>query len=128
MVYGDFLACFPELQETISVWTKEDKSDLRKIPVVHIPDEGSLIKRRKYTSGNTSLDITDRDHLYVHIRYIGQISIGDYFYKKDKIIWRVVGKVDYSLPADFCDYAVEKVTGANPDQQDKLPIKEGYFA
>lgn len=128
MVYGDFIACFPELQERIDVWTKEDKSDIRTIVAAHIPQEGSLIKRRKYTSGNTGLDITDADLLYVHFSYKEQISTGDYFYKDNKIIWRVVGRVDYSLPADFLVYAIEKVTGANADQKEALPAKEGYFA
>mgnify|MGYP006923253513 CR=1 FL=1 len=86
MIYGDFIACFPELQERIDVWTKEDKSDIRTISVVYIPQEGSLIKRRKYTSSNTGLDITDADLLYVHFSYKEQISTGDYFYKDNKII------------------------------------------
>lgn len=128
MVYGDFIACFPELQERIPIWTKDDQSDLRTIPVVYIPSEGNLIKRKKYTSGNTALDITDKDHIFVHTRYISQISTGDYFYRNGKIIWRVIGRVDYLLPADFCDFIVEKVNGTTINQQDELPIKEGYFA
>lgn len=127
MVYGDFLACFPELQEVIEVWREDDKSDLHTISVVYIPDAGSTIKRRKYTSGNTALDIIDDDHIYVHISFSSQISVGDYFCRNDKIIWRVVGKVDYSLPADFLDYKVEKVTGATIEQQDKPTVKEGVF-
>lgn len=127
MVYGDFLSCFPELQEQITVWTKEDKSDSRGIPVVYIPDRGSKIKRRKFTSGNTALDIEDDDYLYVHSSFISQISEGDYFHRADKIIWRVTGRVDYSLPADFICYAVEKVSGATSEQQEPLVIKEGRF-
>lgn len=127
MVYGDFLACFPELQEQVSVWTEEDKSDLRKISVVYIPSVGSKIKRRKFTSGNTALDIEDDDRLYVNNSFISQISEGDYFQRSDNIIWRVTGKVDYSLPADFACYTVERVTGATIEQQDILPVKEGRF-
>lgn len=128
MVYGDFLACFPELQEPISVWTKEDRSDERKIQIVHIPTDGNSIRRRKYTSGNTGLDVVDEDHIFVHDSYTGKISTGDYFCRNDKIIWRVVGRIDYSLPGDYCDYTVERVTGANQNQQGKLPVKEAYFA
>lgn len=127
MVYGDFLACFPELQENASIWTEDDKSDLRTIPIVYIPDKGSKIKRRKFTSGNTALDVEDDDYIYVHNSFSSQISEGDYFCRADKIIWRVTGKVDYSLPADFLCYAIEKVTGATCEQQEKLVIKEGYF-
>ena len=127
MVYGDFLACFPELNESIEVWT-EDMDDIRNITVVFIPSGGSDIKRRKYTSGNTSLDITDEDLLYVHVSYLPQISTGDYFRRTDKIIWRVVGKLDYAVPADYNVLRVAKVTGATQEQQDPLPVKEGYFA
>ena len=128
MVYGDFLACFPELHELITVWTKDDKSDERQMPAMYIPTSGSSIRRRKYTSGNTGLDVIDEDVIYIHSIYISQISEGDYFCRSDKIIWRVVGKVDYSIPADFNVYRVEKVTGATIKHTDPLPVKEGYFA
>ena len=127
MVYGDFLACFPELNESIEVWT-EDTDDIRNITAVFIPSGGSDIKRRKYTSGYTSLDITDEDLLYVHVSYLPQISTGDYFRRTDKIIWRVVGKLDYAVPADYNVLRVAKVTGATQEQRDPLPVKEGYFA
>ena len=127
MVYGDFLSCFPELNESIEVWT-EDTDDIRNITAVFIPSGGSDIKRRKYTSGNTSLDITDEDLLYVHVSYLPQISTGDYFRRTDKIIWRVVGKLDYAVPADYNVLRVAKVTGATQEQRDPLPVKEGYFA
>ena len=127
MVYGDFLACFPELNESIEVWT-EDTDDIRNITAIFIPSGGSDIKRRKYTSGNTSLDITDEDLLYVHVSYLPQISTGDYFRRTDKIIWRVVGKLDYAVPADYNVLRVAKVTGATQEQRDPLPVKEGYFA
>ena len=127
MIYGDFLACFPELNESIEVWT-EDTDDIRNITAVFIPSGGSDIKRRKYTSGNTSLDITDEDLLYVHVSYLPQISTGDYFRRTDKIIWRVVGKLDYAVPADYNVLRVAKVTGATQEQRDPLPVKEGYFA
>lgn len=127
MIYGDFLVCFPELQEIASVWTKEDRADLRAVPIVYIPDRGSSIKRRKFTSGNTALDIEDDDYIYVHDSHKSQISEGDYFCRADKIIWRVSGKVDYSLPADYLCYAIVKVTGATYEQTDRLEVKEGRF-
>lgn len=129
MVYGDFLSCFPELNESITVWTNPDKSDSRAIPAIYIPIGGSNIKRRKLTSGNTALDIVDDDQLFIHTSYSNQISTGDYFCRSDKIIWRVVGKLNYSLPADFLVLKIEKVTGAiEGEHVEALPVKEGYFA
>ena len=128
MVYGDFLACFPELNESIEVWSDDEVGGVRNITAVFIPSGGGDIKRRKYTSGNTALDITDEDLLFVHISYLDQISTGDYFRRTDKIIWRVVGKLDYAVPADFNVLKVAKVTGATIEQQEPLPVKEGYFA
>lgn len=125
MVYGDFISCFPELQEQIEVWT--DESDIRTIPAIYLPDKGSMLKRRKYTSGNTALDVEDDDFIYIHKNYISQISEGDYMRRSDKIIWRVVGKVDYSLPADYACYAIERVTGATANHTEQLVTKEGSF-
>ena len=56
-VYGDFLENFLELREPFDVWDKEDASDIRQVIAVYMPNEGGGIKRRKYTSGNTGLDI-----------------------------------------------------------------------
>ena len=84
MVYGDFVACFPELNEPIEVWT-ENNEDLRTITAVFIPSGGSTIKRRKYTSGNTTLDVADSDLLYVHTSYLSQISTRDYAWITESI-------------------------------------------
>ena len=48
-VYGSFLENFPELLESFSVWTKEDKTDIRTVRAIYMPNKGSGLKRRKYT-------------------------------------------------------------------------------
>ena len=127
-VYGDFLVCFQELMETIEVWTKADKSDLHRIRAVYIPSGGDTIKRRKYTSGNTGLDIVGNDLLQVPFTFRNKIKIGDYFRReKDPEMWRVTGVVDYTKPADFLQFIIERVTGATPEHTEPLPVKGGRF-
>ena len=126
--YGDFITCFQELMETIEVWAKADKSDLHRIRAVYIPSGGDSIKRRKYTSGNTGLDIVGDDLLQVHFIYKGKINVGDYFRREnDPEMWRATGLLDYTKPADFLQFTVERVTGATSEQTEPLPIKGGRF-
>lgn len=128
-VYGGFITAFPELLETIQVW-KETKEDSKLLRVIYIPSKGEEIKRRKYTSGNTSLDIINEDQIYVKTTLKSKINVGDYFIRliDNKIIMRVTGQVPYSKAADYIVYTVQKVTGDTIDDTEKLEVKEGYFA
>ena len=128
-VYGGFITAFPELLETIQVW-KETKEDSKLLRVIYIPSKGEEIKRRKYTSGNTSLDIINEDQIYVKTILKSKINVGDYFVRliDNKIIMGVTGQVSYSKAADYIVYTVQKVTGDTIDDTEKLNVKEGYFA
>ena len=109
-VYGSFYEEFPELIERFHVWTAEDRSDERLITGIYIPTKGSGIKRRKYTSGNTALDITDVDEIYISRRYDGQVKEGDYIQKiSDNLIMRITNNVPY-------------------DKDQPLKVKEATFA
>lgn len=126
-VYGDFIEVFPEMMETLTVWTKDDRSDSHPIRAMYVPTKGGGIKRRKYTSGNTGLDIQDSDALYVSMRYT--VNIGDYFQRKnDPYTMRIVNDIPYDLSAGYRVFAVERVTGATPDMDEPLGVKEGSFA
>lgn len=128
-VYGDFVELFPELMETFSVWLKEDKSDIRHIRAMYIPTKGGGIKRRKYTSGNTALDVQETDNLYVASFYSNKAAVGDYIQKEgDEYILRLTGTVPYDRAAGYKVFTVERVTGATPDKDKELEVKEGYFA
>ena len=128
-VYGNFLLAFPELKERLKVWTKEDRSDERNIVAIYMTTEGGGIKRRKYTSGNTSLDVVDSDDLYVDHKYKALINVGDYFQRKhDSFIYRVINRKPYDIAAGYLWFNVERVTGATLDKNEALPVKEGYFA
>lgn len=128
-VYGNFLLAFPELKERIKVWSKEDHSDERNIVAIYMTTEGGGIKRRKYTSGNTSLDIVDSDDLYVDYKYKSFINVGDYFQRKnDPFTYRVISCKPYDRASGYLWFDVERVTGATSDKDEALPVKEGYFA
>ena len=128
-VYGNFLTPFPELKERLTVWTLDDRSDERTIIGIYMTTGGGGIKRKKYTSGNTSLDIQDSDELYVSHKYDDKIKVGDYFLRgKDSRIYRVINEKPYDMAAGYHWFDVERVTGATPDKNVPLPVKEGYFA
>lgn len=128
-VYGDFLEYFQELYELHEVWTKEDRSDVRRITAVYIPDKGAGIKRRKYTSGNTALDLQDTDLIYVSASFKDKIAVGDYVQKVgDPYFMRVINDVPYIKAAGYMVFAVDRVTGATPDKDEPLGVKEGRFA
>lgn len=128
-VYGSFYEEFPELVERFHVWTAEDRSDERLITGIYIPTKGSGIKRRKYTSGNTALDITDVDEIYISRKYDGQVKEGDYIQKiSDNLIMRVTNNVPYDRAAGYRAYKVELVTGTTYDKDQPLKVKEATFA
>lgn len=128
-VYGDFIEYFQELYEPHDVWTKEDRSDTRRITAVYLPNKGDGIKRRKYTSGNTALDIQDTDVIYVSAAFKNKISVGDYIQKVgDPYFMRVTNNIPYIKAAGYMIFAVDRVTGPTPDKDEPLGVKEGYFA
>lgn len=128
-VYGSFYEEFPELVERFHVWTAEDRSDQRLVTGIYMPTKGSGIKRRKYTSGNTALDITESDEIYFSRKYDRQVKEGDYIQKiNDNIIMRLVSIVPYDKAAGYRVYKVERVTGTTPDKDKPLNVKEAVFA
>lgn len=128
-VYGSFIENFPELYESFIVWTKEDKSDVRIVRGIYMPSDGDTIKRRKYTSGNTALDIKEVDEFYISRKYDNYVKTGDYIQKvKDNIIRRLTGMVPYDKAAGYRIYVVERVTGTTTDKNEELNIKEATFA
>lgn len=128
-VYGSFIENFPELYESFIVWTKEDKSDVRIVRGIYMSSDGDTIKRRKYTSGNTALDIKEVDEFYISRKYDNYVKTGDYIQKvKDNIIRRLTGMVPYDKAAGYRIYVVERVTGTTTDKNEELNIKEATFA
>ena len=127
-VYGSFIEHFSELMETFNVWTFPDKSDIRTVRAVLIPNKGSSIKRRKYTSGNTGLDIVDSDDFYIGRKYYEHVKTGDYISKvSDNIIMRLTAQVPFDKAAGYRIYKIELVTGATSEDTQQLQIREASF-
>lgn len=129
-VYGTFLEHFAELNERCDAWNKEDASDKFQIVAVYMPTSGSGIKRRKYTSGNTGLDVTESDQLYVLDTWSKQLREGTYIRRLEhpEFIMRLVNEVPYEKAAGYHVWEIERVTGATIDKTEGLKVKEGYFA
>lgn len=127
-VYGTFVEAFPELQELFQVWTKEDKSDIRDIVAICMPEGGDEIKRRKYTSGNTGLDIVENDKFYVRTVFDNLVHVGDYVRKPNNdYTYRLTGRLPYDRAAGYRIYDIERVTGTTPDKNEPLKVKEARF-
>lgn len=128
-VYGSFIENFQELMESFYVWTKEDKSDIRNVRAIYMPNRGSGLKRRKYTSGNTAIDIVDDDEFYISCKYNNNVKVGDYVEKiGSNIIMRLTTLTSYDKAAGYNVFKIERVTGATPDKDQPLVVKEAYFA
>lgn len=129
-VYGDFVENFLELREVFDVWDKEDASDKRQVIAVYMPNEGGGLKRRKYTSGNTGIDITNSDEFYITCVYDEMVKVGTYVRSvaKPKEVMRLTHDVGYEKAAGYHVYTIELVTGANIDKTEDLQVKEPYFA
>lgn len=128
-VYGSFIELFPELFESFHIWTLEDKSDLRTVRAILMPSKGDSLKRKKYTSGNTALDILRSDDFYISRKYDSQVKIGDYVqHIGDNSIMRLTGEVPYDRPAGYRIYNIELVTGSTPDKNESLNVKDPYIA
>lgn len=129
-VYGTFLEHFSELNEQCDAWNKEDASDNFTIIAVYMPTKGSGIKRRKYTSGNTGLDITESDQLYVADTWNNKLHEGTYIRRlgHPEFIMRLVSEVPYDKSAGYHVWNIERVTGTTIDKSEDLEVKEGYFA
>lgn len=127
-VYGDFMENFPELYDTFEYWYNPgDKHETCR--AIYMPDQGDGIKRRKYTSGNTALDLKESDEFYINHIYDGKVKVGAFIRQLgDNIIMRLTHEVPYSKAAGYHIYTIERVTGANEEQQQELPVKEAYFA
>lgn len=128
-VYGDFIEVFPELREPFDVWDKEDASDKRQVIAVYMPNEGGGIKRRKYTSGNTGLDITNSDEFYIDNINGQKVQVGTYVRRlsEPQYVLRLSHDVGYDKAAGYHIYAIERVTGATIDKTEDLQVKEGRF-
>lgn len=128
-VYGTFIEDFQELYESFIVGDNDRWENERKVRAILMPSKGSTIKRRKYTSGNTGLDIKEVDEFYISRKYDSLVKIGDYVKKiNDNIIMRLTGVLPYDKAAGYRIYAIEKVTGTTSDKDEELRVKEAVFA
>lgn len=128
-VYGGFLTAFPELMRTIEVFTKEDKSDLRRIRGVYMPTRGDSLKSQKFTNRGKAVQYFEDDCLFVSWTYKDVVDVGDYFYEPNSgYLNRIVGRADWSFEGGFMRFITERVTGASVDNTETLEVKEAQFA
>ena len=95
-----------------------------------MPTEGGGLKRRKYTSGNTALDIVESDEFYVDNNQLSDCKEGTYVRRLKEPQWirRLTKDLGFDVAAGYHVFKIERVTGATIDKQEELKVKEGYFA
>lgn len=128
-VYGDVLNAFPELMQSIDVWTRHDMSDVRRIKGAFLPTRGDRFMRQKYTSRGSAYQYFEDDRLFVGRHWLDRIHTGDFF--RDPIeghIHRICGVVNLHHIGGYAAFITERVTGANCEQTDELAVKEPSFA
>lgn len=134
-VYGNFLSAFPELLQSISIWSRDDKSDEHTIAGIFIPTKGGKLKRYVFSNkagysdyNSTAIDRTDDDQLFVGIAFRDKVHIGDYFADpEDGSLHRLVGEVSYMHSGGFVVFTTERVTGASMMHTEQLQVKEATF-
>lgn len=126
-VYGTFIEHFSELIEPIYVM--EGNVIVKTITGIYMPLEGSSLRRRKYTSGNTALDVQEENEIYLHSMYGKYIKEGTLLkvYSRPEYFLRVVSEVPFDTIGGFQVHRVQRVTGSTPDKQEKLNVKEPRF-
>lgn len=125
-VYGSFVECFPEITRTYDMWNDNEQWKIRGM---YIPSKGESIVRKKLTAGNTALDIADDDLLFVTNKYSDMIHEGDFFRRSgDDIMQRIVRDLGYDISGAYHIFAVQRVGGSRPDQNQSLDVKEGTYA
>lgn len=128
-VYGNFMTAFPELMRRLTVWSKKDESDSRIIRGILLDDTADGIRRKKFTSGNTAMDMYDDAILYTDIKYRDKIQVGDYLRHPDQhYMMRVCHEREYNFAAGYEAWDVERVGGSTPEQTEELSVREAYFA
>lgn len=126
-VYGTFIEHFSELIEPIYIM--EGNTIVKTITGIYMPFAGSSLKRRKYTSGNTALDVQEENEIYLHPVYSSYIKEGTLLkvFSKPNYFLRVVSELPFDTIGGFQIHRVQRVTGSTPDKQEKLNVKEPRF-
>lgn len=126
-VYGTFIEHFSELIEPIYIM--EGDVIVKTITGIYMPIAGSSLKRRKYTSGNTALDVQEENEIYLHSMYSPYIKEGTLLkvYSRPEYFLRVVSDVPFDTIGGFQIHKVQRVTGSTPDKNEKLNVKEPRF-
>jgi hypothetical protein len=140
-VYGDFLEHFPELFRPAEFWEMLpdvngqliQQGEVYKWPCIVLEDSGDSIK--KISPGKRSgskldlglLDTSNHDMVFILAKY--PVKTGMYMkHPETGEISRLVTNWDYTYPAGYSVWTLEKVMGANGvNDKDRLPIAGGVF-
>ena len=121
--YGNFLTSFPELFDTIEF------RDGRRFRGILVDNRNAGIFRQKVGNKSTSvLDLDNTSYLYVNTDTARKIKYGDRFVHPEYGYEMAVDdRVSHSKAAGYTILKVERVSGADSTQTEKLEVKGPVF-
>jgi hypothetical protein len=136
-VYGGFLEYFSELMSTVAFYSQEPKTgagyeernEIGSFRVILQSDGKSGLVgpagRLSYHAQWRSLDIANNDMMWS----VANIPIGSFFHhnKRDKAVYRIITQLDYDREGGFYIWGIQRVTGANGENNGQLEFAKGTF-
>ena len=122
-VYGNFLTVFPELFDTISF------RDGRRFRGIVVDTRNANIFRQKIGNKNTNtLDLDNLSYMYMNTDTARKLQEGDRFVHPEYgYEMSIVGRVPHNKAAGYTIFRIERVSGADSTQTERLDVKEPLF-
>jgi hypothetical protein len=134
-VYGDFLEHFNELVRYTTFWSMDPTVDGELIPVgetykwpcIVLEDAGDSMVPVRVGKKGQLLEAANHDYLFTLAKY--PVVIGMYVrHPEDGTVCKIVTNWGYGHPAGYNAWSIQKVAGANGENDKKrLVISEGSF-
>lgn len=124
-VYGRVLNAFPELRTRIRLI---DDHVSYMINGVYLDASMEGMTGVRFSKGNTAVDIRDQSILYVDEKQAHLVKVGMHCRHPFDGTWmRVTKRLGYNRTGGYATFQLDKLTGASPEQNKKLNVKEAVF-
>jgi len=118
--YGEFLASFPELFQSVIFWTYEGNKrvDLHTERVVIL---NKAVESRQWKGTEGVYEVSDNDYLYA---YKTAKLKRDMCFMYKQVIYKLGDVYDFEKAGGYNKWVIQRVQGPTPDKTGKLEIKK----